>query len=275
MDNPIKTKKIGNYRISIYYDESALCPCTSWDMSACYLWNYGNRNSLSSECNWKDVFGEYANNQYSLTDALRQLVIDYVRWNDLFQYFKKGKIKDYKIRYDRSENLWYLGCTKNGVCDEVLSIEPSELREYEYTEEFIETLSNKELVQILNDLGTDIYVNGWNSCGYSQGNYVEGISYCTKERFEKMVDKNTTNWEKRIEPIINGEVKYIGMWIWGDVKGFTIEQKVPFTKVYDDPNKENEADFDWQEVTSCWGFFMETEELIEEVISEHQLKEAA
>lgn len=33
-------------------------------------------------------------------------------------------------------------------------------------------------------------------------------------------------------------------------------------------------DIEWEEVGSCWGFFMETEELIDEVISEYSLKSA-
>lgn len=39
--------------------------------------------------------------------------------------------------------------------------------------------------------------------------------------------------------------------------------------------KMDEEGFDWEEVDSCCGYFMEADELIKEVISEHQLKEAA
>lgn len=35
----IKTKEIGDYRIKIYYDTDAMCPCTDWDMAAV---SYGN-----------------------------------------------------------------------------------------------------------------------------------------------------------------------------------------------------------------------------------------
>lgn len=37
---------------------------------------------------------------------------------------------------------------------------------------------------------------------------------------------------------------------------------------------DDEEDIEWEEVGSCWGFFMETEELIDEVISEYSLKSA-
>jgi len=67
----------------------------------------------------------------------------------------------------------------------------------------------------------------------------------------------------------------IGMWMWGDVKGFVLEKKVPFTKCFHDDAREDEDDFEWEQVDSCWGYYMNTDELIEEVISEHHLKEVA
>ena len=90
-----------------------------------------------------------------------------------------------------------------------------------------------------------------------------------------MVSADTTDWKIKIDTLIDGEVECIGMWMWGDVKGYVLEEKVSYTKHYQDSNRKDEEDFDWEEIHSCWGFFMETEELIEEVISEHQLKEAA
>lgn len=233
MDNSlIKTKEIGDYRINIYYDTYARCPCTDWDMVACYLWDYSNKDKLSIDCNWKEVFGEYGKDKYSLADALHQLINDHVKWEDLLKYLKKGKLEGYQMRYDRSENLWYLEwCVKNGVYDEILSVEPSELYSYDLTDEFIENLDVEELVQILNDLGGDIYVKEWSSSGYCQGDYVSGVAYCTKERFKKMVSEDTTDWKKRADAFIDGEASTIEMWMWGDVKGFTLEHKV-FSKRY-------------------------------------------
>lgn len=37
-DRLITTKEVGNYRIKIYYDTDSICPCESWDMAACFLW---------------------------------------------------------------------------------------------------------------------------------------------------------------------------------------------------------------------------------------------
>lgn len=277
----IDTKEINNHRIKIYYDINAMCPCTDWDMAASFLWEYDRTTRLSDACNWREVFGKYGNSNHSLVDALHQLISDHVKWQDLLNYFKHGKVDGYRMRYDRSENMWYLEWyndsryAEHKDYQEILSVSPSDLYTCDYTDEFVESLEHDELVQILSDLGKDIFVKEWSTRGYSQGDYVEGVAFCTKERYAKMVNTDTTDWKTKINALIDGEVKCIGMWMWGDVKGYVLEQKVSYTKHYQDSNREDEDDFDWEEVDSCWGFFMETEELIEEVISEHNLKEAA
>lgn len=277
----IDTKEIGNYRIKIYYDTDAMCPCTDWDMAACFLWEYDRIVRLSDVCNWKDVFGKYGNNNHSLVDALHQLISEHVEWKELLNYFKKGKLDGYRMRYDRSANMWYLEWYNNSrhtECkgyQEILSVSPSDLYTYDCTDEFVESLECDELVKILSDLGKDIFVKKWSTIGYSQGDYVEGVAFCTKERYAKMVSADTTDWKIKINTLIDGEVECIGMWMWGDVKGYVLEEKVPYTKHYQDFNRKDEEGFDWEEIDSCWGFFMETEELIKEVISEHGLKGVA
>lgn len=277
----IETREIGNYRIKIYYDIDAGCPCTEWDMAASFLWERDRMAHLSSACNWKDVFGKYGDNKHSLVDAIRQLISNHVKWKELLNYIKKGKLDGYRMRYDRKENLWYLEWyddsryTQYNGYREIFSVAPSDLYTYDYTYEFTECLERDELIQILSDLGKDIFVKEWSTCGYSQGDYVEGIAFCTKERYTELVSNDTTDWKTRIDILIDSEVESLGMWMWGDVKGFVLEKKVPYTKQYHDDEREDEEGFDWEEIGSCWGYYMETEELIAEVIAEHGLKEAA
>ena len=45
--------------------------------------------------------------------------------------------------------------------------------------------------------------------------------------------------------------------------------------VYDDSERSDEDDFEWEEVDSCWGYFTSPDELVDEVIHEHNLKETA
>lgn len=275
----IKTEEIGNHRIKIYYDTDAMCPCTDWDMAACFLWEYDRLTRLSDACNWREVFGKCGDNRHTLADALHILIGEHVEWKDLLSYFKKGKVDGYRMRYDKHERMWYLEWynnsryTEHKGWQEALSVSPSDLYTDDYTDEFIEDLECDTLVQILSDLGKDIFVKEWSTTGYSQGNYVEGIAFCTKERYSKMVNADTTDWKTKIDALIDGEVECIGMWMWGDVKGYVLEEKISYTKHFQDANREDENGFDWEEVHSCWGYFMETEELVNEVISEYGLKE--
>lgn len=278
-DRLITTKEVGNYRIKIYYDTDSICPCESWDMAACFLWECIDLHRLQDVCDWREVFGKYGDSRHSLIDALHKLISEYVKWKDLLNYFKKGKIDGYRMRYDNHDKMWYLEWydnyqyTEHKGYKEIISISPSDLYTYNYTYEFIEDLEREELIQILSDLGKDIFVKEWSTTGYSQGDYVKGIAFCTKERYTKMVSNNTSDWKTQIDKLIDDEVKSIGMWMWGDVKGYVLEKKVKFVKKYKDESREDEEGEEWEEVDSCWGYYMETDELIEEIMKEHNLKE--
>lgn len=104
----------------------------------------------------------------------------------------------------------------------------------------------------------------WSTRGYSQGDYIKGIVYVTKEKYDNEVCNKEGDWKEDCAKIIDNEVKSIGMWMWGDVKGYVLEKKVAFTKKYKDKSRE---------VDSCWGCYEETDELIKEVMIENGLEE--
>ena len=67
-------KEIGDYRITIYQDEDADCPCTAWDLVGVYFWDYSDYgyNRGLSRCCSSEVDAENAE------DALKELVCKYV-----------------------------------------------------------------------------------------------------------------------------------------------------------------------------------------------------
>lgn len=67
----IKQESMGNYRISVYYDTDAECPCTSCDLLGVHLFNNGDSDRLSASCDCEEV------NSDSLCGALRELVCKY------------------------------------------------------------------------------------------------------------------------------------------------------------------------------------------------------
>lgn len=274
----IETEEIGDYRIKIYADYDAECPITNWDMAARYLFEYNDmyHHVLHRECNWKDWFYE---NRHSLEDALRYMAAEVVSQKDMIDYIKKGNIDNIRFVYNRHERQWELqhkcdwGMYKGEWITD-LEIEPYDLKTYDNRGEFVENLEKDDLIALIRDCAKDFVIKEWSTIGYSQGDYVEGVAYMSKKRYDKMVGNVDKPWKEHADHLIDLEVKELGMWMWGDVKGYVLEKKVPFTKVYDD-DREDEEDVEWEEVGSCWGFFMETEELIAEVMSEYSLKESA
>lgn len=280
MSTLITQKEIGDHRINIYYDTDSECPVTSWDMAARYLFEYSDNRSchiLHKECNWKDWFYD---NRHSLEDALRRIAASVIDQDDLVEYIKKKNVDGLRLVYNRSERVWELQTecgygSHKGEWETQLEITPSDLKNYDYKAELLEQLETDDLIAAIENCADNFVIKEWGSTGYCQGDYLNGIAYMSKARYDKMVGGNRKDWKKHANELIDAEVKEIGMWAWGDVIGFVLEKKVQFTKVFADSNRKDEATFEWEEVDSCWGYYMEPEELIDEVIAEHRLKEIA
>lgn len=276
----IKTKEIGDYRIKIYYDTNAECPVTNWDMGANYIFEYLERGRywLSDCCDWK----EWVSNtrEHSVADILQNMAAEVVDQQSIINYYKAGKVQDIRFIYNRSARQWELQVLQNGKDENVkwsteYEVEPSELKAYDYRMELLEPLDKEELVALIEECAKNFVIKSWGSSGYSQGDHIRGVAYMSKERYDKYVGNNGKNWKEHALELIDAEVKEIAMWAWGNVKGFVLEKKVEYTKKYHDIEREDVEDFEWEQVDSCWGYYMEVDELMEEVISEHKLKEVA
>ena len=282
----IETKEIGNHRIKIYYDTDNTCPVKEGDMGGCYVFEHleFGRYWLSSDCNWEEYSGGRNLRDNSMSDILQRMAADVVEQTDIIAHYKAGKMKDVRFIYNRHTRMWELqhylrwkGANANWATQ--LEIEPYELKEdADYRMELLEGLEEEDLLAIIQKYAKDFVIKEWSSSGYSQGDHMRGIAYMSKEHFDKTCGfshGHYKDWKEQALHVIDGEIKSIEMWAWGDVKGYVLERKVPFTKVYADEEREDEEDIEWEEVDSCWGYYMETEELIAEVIAEHDLKEIA
>lgn len=273
----IESREIGNYRVSIYSDFEAGCPLTEWDMGGRYLWEYSDLHCLSDSCNWKDWF--YENKGHTLEEALQRIAARHVKQKDIISYYKAGKVDGVRLLYNPHSHEWELQTrcdwgTHKGEWFVDDTFEPYQLKTEDYCDELVECLSVDDLIALISDCADDFVIKRWSSCGYCQGDYITGIAYMSKERFDKHCGFNPQkfkDWKEQALHIIDLEVKEVGMWMWGDVKGYVLEKKVTFTKVYADEELEDEEDMEWEEVYSCWGYYMETEELFAEVIAEHGL----
>lgn len=277
----LRQEEIGNYRITIYPDYDADCPVTSWDLAACYLFGFSRGNMLSDDCDWREVWGKHGDSRHTMEDSLRELIKEYADFGKVVSHIKKEKMDGVRLSYDRSSRMWNLEVYGTGYWGveskwhTISEIEPEDLKskDWYYLSDLLDTLDKDDLVELLTDFGKDIHVSEWSTTGYCQGDYVEGIAFCTKERYDKMVGNKGVPWKEDIQKLIDSEVKEIGRWMWGDVLGYKLEKKVRFTKSYEDSEREDVDDFEWEDVDSCWGFYMEEDELIKEIMEEHGIKE--
>lgn len=279
-DLSIETREIGNHRIAVYYDDTAECPVTAWSLGGSYLFEYleHGRYRLSSECDWREWVSSMKDR--SMADLLRLMAAQVVKQQALIDYYKAGKVKGFRFIYNRNKRLWQLQSKAAWRGDSAeweveFEVKPSEVKAYECKEGLLEHLGEEDLLQLIAECANDFVIKRWSSSGYSQGDNMRGVAYMSKQQFGKRCGFNPEHyksWQEQALEVIDAEIKAIEMWAWGDVKGFVLEKKVSFTKVFDD-GREAERDYEWEYVDSCWGYFMDTEELINEVIAEHNLKE--
>lgn len=270
-DYVIETKEIGDYRIKICWDDDVICPCKNRELVGVHLFN--SDRSLSEASNYEELF---ATSSYSLTDAVCELACKYVPQKKFIEYINTCLSDSLRFRYDRSDHTWYLEqyCkyrNESGKWCWVQEFTPDEVKD-DIRGELSESLDEEDFIYLLTSCKTEIAVHEWSSRGYCQGDYVEGFSYCTKERFAKMCDPNTKNWRERAESLMESETENICKWMWGDVIGFILEKKVHLTNACKDSDSADEDDYDWEEVDSCWGYYCDEDELIKEVIEEHHLQ---
>lgn len=265
-------KEIGDYRITIYQDEGAECPCTEWDLAGVYFWDYsdyGYNRELSRGCS-SEVDAENAE------AALKELVCKYVPQKKIIKYINSMFHCDHLcLEYDKSCRMWSFerksrfSIGKNEWYN-IRDFTPNELKNEDVRDELTEELEEDDFINLLENC-KDIAFYEWSSSGYSQGDYVRGYAYCDKERFKKMVDTNTKNWKNRAIELFESEVKNIGMWMWGDVKGYVLEKKRPYTKLYED-GKSSDS-YDWEQIGSCLGeYYEDSDELIKVALEENGIK---
>lgn len=278
METMIKQTEVGDYRITIRYDEGAACPLKDFSMMGCYLWEGKRCGFLSPECNWEEVWGKYGDSRHTLEESLRVLIEEYCDFDLFVKYIKDNNLDNVRMRYDRSERVWNVEVFEywnhSKVWDLMGNITPEELHGKNWSSfwNLLEYFGKDTLLKLLRECGKDIYVTEWSTTGNGQGDYCNGIAFVTRKRYEDYCGCKNPLWKDAIQKCVNSEVWILGMWMWGDIIGYTLERKVRFNKCYHE-DRENEESYEWEEVDSCWGFYTNPDELIATVIDEYNLKE--
>ncbi len=63
----LNAKRLGDYRIKVYYCRDSECPITNWGLFGSFFFEYSDTHRLHDECNWKTFFYD---NKHNLRDEL-------------------------------------------------------------------------------------------------------------------------------------------------------------------------------------------------------------
>ena len=248
-----KEESYKGYSIKIMYEDCPECPTKFWDMCAAFLWEYSDRGGahrLSDYCHWEQVYGKHGSSDHSLDDALINLINDYANLDKVYKYFKNEN-SNVKLYYDRSLRRWIFEewSEYRKAYIEVFNCTSDEYKCGDYLYEMLESRDKDELIDILDRCANNVVIYEWSSTGYSQGDYVEGVAFMTKEMADKnLFVKEGEDWKEVATEAMDAGSKSIGAWMWGDVYGWSIE------------------DEEGDNIDSCWGYYGDEE--IDYMISE-------
>lgn len=80
---------------------------------------------------------------------------------------------------------------------------PSDLTDFDCRGELIEDLDDEDLLDIISKYGKDVVAIEWSTRGYSQGDYIKGIAYVTKEKYDNEVCNKEGDWKEDCAKIID------------------------------------------------------------------------
>lgn len=179
-DDLITTKEVGDYRIKVYYCRDSECPITNWGLFGSFFFEYSDTHRLHDECNWKTFFYD---NKHDLRDVIDAIVMKHIEQKDIVKYLKKGEANGISFTYNRGGNVWELKHKTSLYIGQEFS--PGDLKDFDCRGELIEDLDDEDLLDIISKYGKDVVAIEWSTRGYNQGDYIKGIAYVTKEKYDK------------------------------------------------------------------------------------------
>lgn len=188
---------------NVYPFISCVNPCTERDFLGVYFWDhieYGFNRGMSSNCSISGA--DYA------ADMLQRLVCWYVSQKEIVDYINGRNCNKFRMRYDKSDRMWYLERLYQGNWYEHDRFSSYDLKYRDYREELCDAaLGEEDLRRLLHDC-KDIAFYEWPvSLDCRQCACAIGFAYCDKERFSKMCDKNTKNWRRRALELFEDEAE--------------------------------------------------------------------
>lgn len=271
MEEILRQQEIGDYRITVSKDESPSCPCEYSGMVTCFLWEYPDCNELSSYCDTTELFGDDMECSHTLLESVQKLAKKYIVWPRLLNWMKLEMFHGWNLKYDVKGKKCVMTRAKSEMKAETI-VSTSSLHEMYNTdgllEQVVEKMNLEELVRAIDSGGEDIRIKKM-STGYGK----EVVAFCTKSRYQELVLKDERDWMFGAAGWMADDMKVMQTWMDCDVLRYTVEKKVRYKKVYEDVQRAEEDTFDWEELESVGGCYMDSYELLSKVVDEYGLTE--
>ena len=243
-----------NYRISVYYEEFSDSPNGVYDMAGVMLFTYKD-GRLHEECDWRTLLGEHSDYNITMKEALKELVWKYVPHDKVIKFLKKGT-EHYQLMWNKSKRRWQFWYDKKvfgrNPCV-LFSSNSEDMHCGNLDPEMLPQLEERAIVALINKYGKDIVVTSLTTYGCCQGENQEMFAYCTKERFNEMVETPNKKWKEKATELMQDELKECDCWMWGNVYRVKVEEKVYFTKRY--KNGEEHEDFEYEDCEGRLTFY--------------------
>lgn len=288
MKDLVAQEVIGNRRINIFYDPYPTNPRTDMDGNLCTMVCSHRRYTLGDE--QPDDLDEYLRNLVRQYVSLKELML--YAWRNgkknsgcckLELVCEKGETANYwqlyyygyiDYRFARSERGW-----KRAVHYDRLK---------DFTEEdIIDNLSNAACIELLEPYmviqpisiydhsGVTIWF-GSPSDRWDSG--CVGFGYQTKEDTLENQTATEANWREVAERNMDAEMEVYRYYVEGTVLAYEVEHLIEPTEedleIADMTLDEwRDDDDNWESDDSCYGFYMDEKELLDEVYCEHDFYE--
>lgn len=191
----------------MYYCRDSECPITNWGLFGSFFFEYSDTHRLHDECNWKTFFYD---NKHNLRDVIDAIVMKHIEQKDIVKYLKKGEANGISFTYNRGGNVWELKHKTSLYIGQEFS--PGDLKDFDCRGELIEDLDDEDLLDIISKYGKDVVAIEWSTRGYNQGDYIKGIAYVTKEKYDNEVCNKEGDWKIEKYKRAKTELSYTDIW---------------------------------------------------------------
>lgn len=270
----LATKVVGNYRIKVYRDVCAHPPMSRYCRALYECPNNHGRHMLHKDCDWRYFRKPNGLYPHSLHEALLEVLDEHLPMVTLINVLKeKLRVCEVlRLKYNRPRSVWELqekGEWDSDKCwKKIDEFESNQLRGVVTlrSSELIGKASDDSLVHMLGRYSNSLVLTTLCTRLPSDEDNIFGVVYCTKKSVLGGCIADERDWREVANRYAIRNANSHEIFLHGETKGYTIEKKTPYVKIFDTKDRQVKEGLDWVLEGTRWGCYKETDEVIDDVI---------